>query len=81
MGWLQFCMAKVQHYQNCYNMYLTECLRIAALNHEILDDTVEERAVVIALACQLDEVVPVLGCLVVEAHDDVAHCGMYLDLR
>ena len=28
MGWLQFCMAKVQHYQNCYNMYLTECLPI-----------------------------------------------------
>ena len=47
-------------------------VRVAALDHEILDDTVEECAIEISLFCQLDEVVTMLRCLVVEAHLDVA---------
>ena len=45
---------------------------IAALNHKILDDTVEESAIEISLLCQLQEVVTMLRCLVVEAYLDVA---------
>ena len=45
---------------------------IAALNHKILDDTMEESAIEISLLCQLDEVVTMLRCLVVEAYLDVA---------
>ncbi|CUP05260.1 Uncharacterised protein [Segatella copri] len=45
---------------------------IAALNHKILDDTMEESAIEISLLCQLQEVVTMLRCLVVEAHLDVA---------
>ena len=45
---------------------------IAALNHKILDDTMEESAIEIFLLCQLDEVVTMLRCLVVEAYLDVA---------
>ena len=47
-------------------------VRIAALNHKILDDTMEESAIEISLLCQLQEVVTMLRCLVVEAHLDVA---------
>ena len=47
-------------------------VRVAALNHKILDDTMEESAIEISLLCQLQEVVTMLGCLVVEAHLDVA---------
>ena len=45
---------------------------IAALNHKILDDTMEESAIEISLLCQLQEVVTMLRGLVVEAHLDVA---------
>ena len=45
---------------------------IAALNHKILDDTMEESAVKISLLRQLDEVVTMLRCLVVEANLDIA---------
>ena len=45
---------------------------IAALNHKILDDTMEESAIEISLLCQLQEVGTMLRCLVVEAHLDVA---------
>ena len=54
---------------------------ITALYHEILDDTVEKRAVVIALLYEFDEIVAVKGCLVVEADSDVAHGGMNLYLH
>ena len=47
-------------------------LWVTALDHEILDDTVEECAIEISLLCQLDEVVTMLRCLVVEANLDVA---------
>ena len=45
---------------------------IAALNHKILDDTMEESAIEISLLCQLQEVVTMLRGLVVEAYLDVA---------
>ena len=47
-------------------------VRVAALDHEILDDTVEECAIEISLLCQLQKVVTMLRSLVVEAHLDVA---------
>ena len=47
-------------------------VRVAALDHEILDDTVEECSIEISLLRQLQEVVTMLRSLVVEAHLDVA---------
>lgn len=49
---------------------------VAALNHESLDDPMEERPVVIALANEFQEVVTVYGRLVIEAYHYVAHRGM-----
>lgn len=62
---------------------------VAALYHEVLDDTVEERAVVVALTGQFEEVVAVARRVVIEAYKDVAlgsldsyfcHVGRLLDM-
>ena len=52
----------------------TGILRVAVtrLDHEVLDHAVKEHTVVVALLDELDEVVAVLGCLVVKLDDDVA---------
>ena len=44
---------------------------IACLNHEAVDDAMEEHTIVIALAHQSQEVVAMLRCLIVE-HDAYA---------
>ena len=48
---------------------------VSALNHEVLDDTVEQETVVIALGGELEEIVAVEGCLVIQADYDVAQSG------
>ena len=48
---------------------------VSALNHEVLDDTVEQEAVVIALGGELEEIVTVEGRLVIQADYDVAQSG------
>ena len=50
-------------------------LGVASLNHEVIDYAVEEHAVIEAFLDQLDEVVAVLGRLVVELDHDVAQRG------
>lgn len=45
---------------------------VSALYHEVLDDTVEERAVVVALTGQFEEVVAVARRVVIEAYKNVA---------
>ena len=49
---------------------------VAGLNHEVVDHAVEEHAVIEAFLDQLDEVVAVLGRLVVEFDHDVAQRGL-----
>ena len=49
---------------------------VAGLNHEFVDDAVEERAVVRALLHQLQKVGLVTGCVAVELHRDVALRGV-----
>ena len=50
-------------------------VRIAALDHEILDDPMEKGAVLISLFHQLQEIVTVKRGLVIQANNDVAqHC-------
>ena len=44
----------------------------ASLNHEVLDDAVEECAVIEAFAAQLDEIVAMAGCLVAKLYADNA---------
>ena len=48
---------------------------VSALNHKVLDDTVEQEAVVIALGGELEEIVAVEGRLVIQADYDVAQSG------
>lgn len=48
---------------------------VSALNHEVLDDTVEQEAVIIALGSELEEIVTVEGRLVIQADYDVAQSG------
>ena len=50
----------------------TLAVGVAALYHEIFYHAVKQRAVIVALLCELHDVVTVLGCLVVKAHNDVA---------
>ena len=45
---------------------------VAALYHEIADDTVEEQAVEEVLSAQAHEVVAVHGCFVIKRHCDVS---------
>ena len=60
---------------------------VPSLRHEAGDDPVEEGAVVESFAGQLQEVVPVLGSLVVQLHNDGAearldaHAGARLSLQ
>ena len=49
------------------------CKRISALDHEVLDNAVEQQSVVEAAGCKLDEVVAVLGGVGVEPDTDGAH--------
>ena len=49
--------------------------RVACLNHELADDTVEEGTVVYTFLGELDEVVAVLWSFVIQFHNDFAHCG------
>ena len=49
---------------------------VARLDHEALDDAVEEHTVVVTLLHQLDEVVAVKRGFVVEGDGDVAHGGL-----
>lgn len=53
---------------------------VAALNHEVANDAMEQRAIVIALRSQLQEVVAVNGCVVVEANGNVAQGSGNLDI-
>ena len=46
---------------------------VACLNHECLDDAVEEGTVVHAFLGQLDEVVAMLRSFVIQFHNDVTH--------
>ena len=48
---------------------------VSALNHEVLDDTVEQEAVVIALGGELEEIVAVEGRLVIQTDYDIAQSG------
>ena len=52
---------------------------IATLNHKVLDDTVEESAVVIALTGQLEEIITMKGGLVIETNGDVTEGGLDQD--
>ena len=45
---------------------------VAALNHEVLNHTVEQRSVEITLLRQFHEVITMTRSLVIQAHDDVA---------
>ena len=51
-------------------------LVLSALDHEILDDAVERRAVVPAFVHQLDEVVTMLGRVVIQFGLNSAHAGL-----
>lgn len=53
---------------------------IARLNHETVDDPVEEDAIVVALGHQFQEVIAVLRCLVVEFDDHFSAVGFEYDL-
>ena len=53
----------------------TAAVRIATLNHETLDDTMEEQRVVELLVRQTQEVIAMLGGIVVERQQNVALCG------
>ena len=48
---------------------------VATLNHEVLDDSLEDAAVVIAAVHELQEVVAMVRRVVIECHTDVAHRG------
>lgn len=48
------------------------CGGVAGLNHEIGNDAMPQDAVVIAFSYELEEVVAMKGCLVVQLDDDVA---------
>ena len=50
--------------------------RVAGLNHEVADDPVEEQRVVELVAHQIQEIVAVAGCLVIECQPDVALGGL-----
>ena len=50
-------------------------VRVAALNHESVDDPVEQDIVIVMREGQLDEVVPVLGRVLVQLDADGAHGG------
>ena len=52
---------------------------IATLNHKVLDDTVEESAVVIALTGQLEEIITMKGGLVIKTNGDVTEGGLDQD--
>ena len=47
-------------------------LGVARLNHEILDSTAKQHAIVVSVAHELEGVVALLGCVVVEVNLDVA---------
>ena len=47
-------------------------VRIATLNHKVLDDTVEEQRVVELLVAQTEEIVAMTGRIVEERHEDVS---------
>jgi hypothetical protein len=47
-------------------------IRVAALYHEVLNDTVKESAVIVTFVNEFDEVVSVERCLVIEYGCDVA---------
>ena len=47
-------------------------LGVARLNHEILDYTVKQHAIVVSVAHELEDVVAMLGCVVVEGNLYVA---------
>lgn len=49
----------------------TFALRVAALDHEILYDSMEEGTVIEPFLCKFYEVVPVCGSLVVQTYSDV----------
>ena len=46
--------------------------RVATLNHEVLNHTMKQSAVIVALANQLKHVVTMFWSLVIKAHNDVA---------
>ena len=58
----------------------TAAVRVAALNHETLDDTMEEQRVVELLVRQTQEVITMLGGIVVERQQDVSLCGFQTHL-
>ena len=55
-------------------------VQIAALNHEVLDDTMEKQGIVDVHADELQEIVAVQGCLVIEGQTDVALGSLQQDL-
>ena len=48
---------------------------ITTLDHEVLDDTLKDTAVVISAVHELEEVVAVMRCIVIKSHTDIAHRG------
>ena len=49
---------------------------VATLDHEVLDDTVEEQRVVELLIDEFQEVVAMTGCIVIERHENVSLGGL-----
>ena len=60
----------------CLSLGRVLTLRVSRLDHEVLDDPVEQRTIVWAFLGQLNEVVPMFRCLVVEFHHDVSRGGL-----
>ena len=50
-------------------------VRVSCLNHECLDDAVEEGRVIYTFLGEFDEIVAVFRSFVIQFHNDVAHCG------
>lgn len=50
---------------------------ITRLNHEVLNHAVEEHIVIEAFLCQLNKIVTMQRCLVIEANSYIAQCCRY----
>ena len=54
---------------------------VTSLNHKVLNHSMEQCAIIIPLLCQLQEVVAVDGCLVIQANYDVAQHSLNLNFH